>query len=154
MGQGIKMARVNVNKDLKWGLGKEQLVMRAVAQELTGWDEFKKLDKYDSFDYCANKDGTNCFVEIKSRRIKYGDYEETIVPASKIAKGLEIIGKGNKVYVVISFTDGIYYLNLANATVKFGYNARTDRGALELNHYAFIPLAQFKRVSKTLYTED
>jgi len=148
------MARVNVNKDLKWGLGKEKLVMRAVAEELTGWPEFKKLDKYDSFDYCAGKDGTSCFVEIKSRRIRRHDYEETIVPASKIAKALEIIGKGNKVYIVISFTDGIYYLDMTNATVKFGFNARTDRGALELNHYAFIPLEQFKKVSKTLYTED
>ena len=38
--------------------------------------------------------------------------------------------------------------------IKFGFNARTDRGAVELNHYAFIPLEQFKKVSKSLYTED
>ena len=75
------------------------------------------------------------------------------MPASKIAKALEIIGKGNKVYIVISFTDGIYYLDMTNATIKFGYNARTDRGAVELNHYAFIPLHQFRAVAKSLNTD-
>ena len=147
------MKKVNVKKDLKWGLAKEAEVMKLVAEEITGWPEFKKLEKYDSFDYCANKEGTNCFVEIKCRRILYGDYEETIVPASRIAKALEIIGKGNKVYIVISFTDGIYYLDMTNATIKFGYNARTDRGAVELNHYAFIPLHQFRAVAKSLNTD-
>ena len=77
-----------------------------------------------------------------------------MIPASKISKALEIIGKGNKVYIVVSFTDGIYFIDIANAMIKFGYNARTDRGAVELNHYAFIPLEQFKRVSKSLNTVD
>ena len=40
-----------------------------------------------------------------------------------------------------------YLLDLCNARMHFGYNARTDRGALELNHYAFIPLDQFKHLS-------
>ena len=50
----------------------------------------------------------------------------------------------NKVFFVINFTNGICYLDMSNANFKLGYNARTDRGALELNHYAFIPLEQFK----------
>ena len=85
-----------------------------------------------------------CFVEIKSRRIAKDAYEETIVPASKVARAIELIGQGNKVFFVIAFTNGISYLDMANATVRLGFNARTDRGALELNHYAFIPLDQFK----------
>ncbi len=71
-------------------------------------------------------------------------YEETIVPASKVARAIELIGQGNKVFFVIAFTNGISYLDMSNAIVRLGFNARTDRGALELNHYAFIPLDQFK----------
>ena len=67
------MKKVNVSKDLKWGLAREKEIMALVAEEITGWPEFTKLDKYDSFDYCANKDGTNCFVEIKARRIRRND---------------------------------------------------------------------------------
>ena len=33
---------------------------------------------------------------------------------------------------------------MSRLNFKLGYNARTDRGAVELNHYAFIPLDQFK----------
>ena len=57
---------------------------------------------------------------------------------------LLLLKKKLKVFFVIAFTNGISYLDMANATVRLGFNARTDRGALELNHYAFIPLDQFK----------
>ena len=39
------MKKVNVKKDLKWGLAKEAEVMKLVAEEITGWPEFKKLEK-------------------------------------------------------------------------------------------------------------
>jgi len=138
---------VNINKDLEWGLKREQYTMKFVSKELSDHGKFKKLEKYDSFDYCAWQEDKCCFIEIKSRRIGYEDYEETIVPASKIRKALKLIGLGHKAFIALNFTDGIYLLNLCNARMHFGYNARTDRGALELNHYAFIPLNQFKKLA-------
>jgi len=61
-----------------------------------------------------------------------------MVPAIKIQKALELIRLGHKVYFVFNFTDGIYFLKLETASVRFGFSARTDRGAVELGHYAFI----------------
>ena len=136
------MKKVNVSKDLQWGLRKEQQVIDHIGEELG--KEFEKLGKFDHFDYLGYRNGKQCYVEIKSRRISKDAYEETIVPASKVSKAIELIGMGHKVFFVISFTDAICYLDMANASFKLGYNARTDRGALELNHYAFIPLKQFK----------
>ena len=136
------MNRVNVKKDYDWGLKKEQQVMDHLGKELG--ENFTKLGKFDHFDYMGTRNQKQCFVEIKSRRIAKDAYEETIVPASKVARAIELIGQGNKVFFVIAFTNGISYLDMANATIRLGFNARTDRGALELNHYAFIPLDQFK----------
>jgi len=138
---------VNINKDLEWGLKREQYTMKFVSRELSQHGKFKKLGKYDSFDYCAWHEDKCCFIEIKSRRINYGDYEETIVPASKIETAIKLIGLGHKAFIALNFKDGIYLLNLCNARMHFGYNARTDRGALELNHYAFIPLDHFKELA-------
>ena len=136
------MKKVNVSKDLKWGLRKEQQVIDHIGEELG--KGFEKLGKFDHFDYLGYRNGKQCYVEIKSRRISKDAYEETIVPASKVSKAIELIGMGHKVFFVISFTNGISYLDMANASFKLGYNARTDRGAVELNHYAFLPLEQFK----------
>jgi len=146
-GGNEKMARVNVSKDYKWGLKQEESTMKVVSKELGTYGEFKKMGKYKNFDYCAWSENKCCFVEIKSRRINYKDYEETIVPAIKIKKALKLIGMGHKAFLALNFQDGIYILDLCNAHMHFGYNARTDRGALELNHYAFIPLEQFKQLS-------
>ena len=70
-----------------------------------------------------------------------------------MSTAIVLLVMGNKVFFVISVTDAICYLAMANADVKLGYNARTDRGAVELNHYAFIPLHQFK-TAEPLNTMD
>ena len=86
-------------------------------------------------------------MEIKSRRNTHDAYEETIIPSNKVRKALELINKGHKAVLAIQFTDGIYYVDLENAIIRFGFNARTNRGAVELNHYAFIPVHQFERIT-------
>ena len=72
-----------------------------------------------------------------------------MVPAVKIQKGLELIKLGHKVYLVFNFTDGIYFTKLETATVRFGFSARTDRGALELGHYAFIGINSLIQIGET-----
>ena len=147
----IVKKKVNVKKDYDWGIGREKLVISHIGEALG--EDFEKLGKFDHFDYLGIRNGKQCYVEIKARRISKDAYEETIVPASKVAKAIELIGMGNKVFFVISFTNGICYLDMSNAEFKLGYNARTDRGAVELNHYAFIPLRQFK-TAEPLNTMD
>lgn len=138
--------KVDVTKDYTWGLDEEPKVIKELAKIYKEWPEFKKLGKYNHFDYYSWTPKKCCFVEIKSRRNKHDAYDETIVAAIKIRKALRLIGLGHKALLVVNFTDGMYYLDLERATMRFGFNARTDRGALELNHYAFIPVNQFKLI--------
>ena len=140
----IKKPYVNVKKDYDWGLKKEPIVIKELSKLYKDRPEFKKLGKYDHFDYCSWDEEANIFVEIKSRRNAHDAYEETIVPSIKIRKALRLVGLGHKALFVINFTDGIYYVDFEKASMRFGYNARTDRGAIELSHYAFIPVNQFK----------
>tara|TARA_Y100001963_G_scaffold103290_1_gene142174 strand:+ start:390 stop:851 length:462 start_codon:yes stop_codon:yes gene_type:complete len=142
----IKKPYVNVKKDYDWGLKREPEVIEQLSKLYKDRPEFKKLGKYDHFDYCSWDEEANIFVEIKSRRNAHDAYAETIVPSTKIRKALRLVGLGHKALFVINFTDGIYYLDFENASMRFGYNARTDRGAVELSHYAFIPMHQFKQL--------
>ena len=122
---------VNTKKDKKFGLKKEEEAIKCFSDNAPKgkWNEF-----------CAHSTDRkrSAFVEIKSRRNAKDAYEDTMVPSVKIEKALNLIRLGHKVYFVFNFTDGIFFIDLEKATVRFGKNARTDRGALELGHYAFI----------------
>ena len=110
------MKKVNVKKDYDWGIGREKMVIKHIGDEIG--KDFDKLGKFDHFDYLGYRNGKQCYVEIKSRRISKEAYEETIVPASKVAKAIELIGMGHKVFFVISFTNAISYLDMCNANFK------------------------------------
>ena len=144
------MKGVNIKKDLEWGLKKEEEVIKEFKAVFKGkFGDFEKLGLYDHFDYCAHSlDGgrKSCFVEIKSRRNAHDAYDETIIPATKVKKALILIEHGQKVFLVINFTDGTYYVDLERASMRFDWNARTDRGAIERGHYAFLPVIQFKKI--------
>jgi len=142
------MANVNITEDLSWGTAKEQEAMKAFETNAPAgkWQPFTKMGKYSHFDFCAigtSRKHKLAFAEIKSRRCKKDTYPDTIVPSVKIQKGLELLNLRHKVYVILNFEDEICFVDLQDARMKFGFNARTDRGALELGHYAFIPLDQF-----------
>ena len=144
------MKGVNIKKDLEWGLKKEEEVIKEFKAVFKGkFGDFEKLGLYDHFDYCAHSLGNSrksCFVEIKSRRNAHDAYDETIIPATKVKKALILIEHGQKVFLVINFTDGTYYVDLERASMRFDWNARTDRGAIERGHYAFLPVSQFKKI--------
>ena len=133
---------VDTRKDVKYGLKKEEEAIKCFSANAPKgkWNKFKKMNEFNHFDYCAHSTDRkrSAFVEIKSRRNKKDAYEDTMVPSVKIEKALNLIRLGHKVYFVFNFTDGIYFIDLEKATVRFGKSARTDRGALELGHYAFI----------------
>ena len=143
---------VDTTKDTKWGLKQEEKVIKYFEDNAPKgkWGTFHKMNEYNHFDYCAHSTDRkrSAFVEIKSRRNKKNAYEDTMVPAIKIQKALELIRLGHKVYFVFNFTDGIYYVDLEKATVRFGKSARTDRGALELGHYAFIGVDILKEIGE------
>lgn len=65
-GDNVKK-KVNVKKDYDWGIGREKLVIQHIGDELG--KGFEKLGKFDHFDYLGYRNGKQCYVEIKSRRI-------------------------------------------------------------------------------------
>jgi hypothetical protein len=147
------MAKVDITNDLSWGTAKEQEAMSAFEAHAPAdkWQPFTKMGKYSHFDFCAignDRKHQLAFAEIKSRRCKRNTYPDTIVPSVKIQKGLELLNLRHKVYVILNFEDEICFVDLKDAQMRFGYNARTDRGALELGHYAFIPLDQCVALEK------
>ena len=142
---------VDVSKDKKWGLEQEKIAIahfeKAVGKK---WNEFTPLGLYSHFDYCAHAKKTRkcCFVEIKSRRNNHDEYEETIVPAIKIRKALALIAEGHKAYLVVNFLDGVYYLDMEKASLRFDWNVRRDRGTIEKGLYAFLGINQFKKIKE------
>ena len=141
---------VDTTKDVKWGLDKEMEAIKVFQSNAPKdkWSTYTKMSEYNHFDYCAHaKDRKrSAFVEVKSRRNKHDAYEDTMVPSIKIEKALNLIRLGHKVYFVFNFTDGVYFADLEKATVRFGKSARTDRGALELGHYAFLRVNELKKI--------
>merc|ERR1711924_293784 len=55
-------------------------------------------------------------VEIKGRRIKSTQYNDTIITANKITEGFKKIDEGYKVYYVFVFTDKIFEYELKEDT--------------------------------------
>jgi len=142
---------VDVSKDKKWGLEQEKIAIKYVERAIgKKWNEFIPLGLYSHFDYCAHAKKTRkcCFVEIKSRRNNHDEYEETIVPAIKIRKALALIAEGHKAYLVVNFLDGVYYLDMEKASLRFDWNVRRDRGTIEKGLYAFLNVSQFKKIKE------
>ena len=143
----------DTKKDYDWGILHEQEAIEAFQAnaDKEEWGVFEKLGKFSHFDFCSvstNSPHRMTFIEVKSRRCKRDMYDDTIVPSVKIQKALELIGNRNKVYLIINFEDEICFTDIVKAEMRFGYNARTDRGKVELGHYAFIPLRQFTTIVK------
>ena len=147
------MTKVDISKDYKWGTDLEEDAIKyfELNSKKKDWQPFEKLGKFSHFDFCAlntKKMGKLAFVEVKSRRCKRSTYDDTIMPSIKMQKALEIINNKHLAYLLLNFEDEICFVDLKVAKMHFGYNARTDRGSVELGHYAFIPLDQFTTVHK------
>ena len=52
--RGDTMMKVNVKKDNEWGISRETMVIKHIGDEIG--QEFKKLGKYDHFDYLFDTD--------------------------------------------------------------------------------------------------
>ena len=81
--------KMNVQKDLKFGLLKEQ--------------QLEKTSQYSAFDF-YNED---TMIELKSRRNHYSKYPTTIITENKLIFARK--NPGCNYIFVFAFTDGIYY---------------------------------------------
>ena len=153
------MTNVDISRDYKWGTELEDVAIKSFEKNVKDgdWLPFMKMGKFSHFDFCslnAKRRGKMAFVEVKSRRCKRSTYEDTIIPSIKMQKALAIINDKHEAYLLLNFEDEICFVDLKVAKMHFGYNARTDRGRVELGHYAFISLEQFKTIEKKEDTND
>ena len=99
------------NKQL-WDLGRQ--IEDDTLPKINKYFEcnFKRNDNdiYDILDF--KDDEAKKIVEIKGRRIKSTQYEDTIITASKVNEGLCRIDDGFRVFFVFVFTDKIYEMEL------------------------------------------
>lgn len=123
-----------LNRDLEFGFEKEKELL----------NKLKTLDPNINFSKnkfcCYDFESDNTIIELKSRRNKYNKYPTTMIGNNKIKKFLSL---DKDVYLVFSFTDGIYYVKCDDELINecsINTGGRYDRGKPELNEYCYIPI--------------
>jgi len=122
-----------LNKDLEFGCNKE----KELLQKLKTLDpDILFTKKFCCYDY----ESDNTIIELKSRRNKYNKYPTTMIGNNKIKNFLSL---DKDVYLVFSFTDGIYYVKCDDELIKkcdICKGGRYDRGRPEVKEYCYIPI--------------
>lgn len=104
-----------------------------------------KTSKYDAFDYIDKS--RKLLFELKRRRNNKDKYPTTIVPYTKILKGMTEINKGYKIYFCFLFTDGLYYYELKDFKEEWvKTNGRLDRGRPEFRPHYNIPITELVKI--------
>ena len=94
-------------------------------------------DIWDILDF--KDDDKKIIVEIKGRRIKSTQYEDTIITASKVMGGYQAIDEGYRVYFLFVFTDKSMIIELkADSSFKVKFT-----GTNSIRHYC-IPITELK----------
>ena len=103
-----------------------------------------KRNENDIFDILDFKDEEKkMIVEVKGRRIKSTQYEDTLITASKVNEGLCRVDDGYRVFFVFVFTDKIYEMELKeNQDFKVRFT-----GTNCIQHY-LIPVKELKEIEK------
>jgi hypothetical protein len=104
-----------------------------------GW---RTLDMMDT----ANK----IAVEIKTRRNRSDRYNETMVGENKYKKARKLMLKGWKVFLIIKFTDGIYFYRFPtklenDVRIEDGVDWR--RGFEDRKKHLYIPMIHFNKLT-------
>ena len=98
-------------------------------------------DIYDILDF--KDEEKKMIVEVKGRRIKSTQYEDTLITASKVNEGLCRVDDGYRVFFVFVFTDKIFEMELQqdqDFKVRF-------TGTNCIQHY-LIPVSELKEIKK------
>lgn len=102
-----------------------------------GDDVVKCTDEFVLYDFSNDA----VFIELKSRRNAKDRYPDTMIGYNKIRFFLDHPEK--KAYCVFKFTDGAFYIEVNEETVKqfrMSWGGRRDRGRDEFKKYCYIPV--------------
>ena len=131
--------------DVDYGLENEKICFDKIEKFFN--HKLNKLDYYNEFDF-TNSDST-IMIELKSRRCRISEYNDTMISISKINKAKKLIKNKFKQVAIYFF---FYYLN--NELYYWKYddkiNLRTDnncnyRGIRK--QYAYIPTNLLTKIS-------
>lgn len=128
-------------EDLAFGLEKEKIILPIITKYFN--DEINFIQyKYSTYDF----QGKKYKYELKSRNNKHADFDETLIPESKIKN------KSNKyIKFLFCFTDGLYYIKYNEKKFNkyklalFCRNKRADYNDKPALYY-YIPITDLKKI--------
>jgi hypothetical protein len=94
-----------------------------IIQSYFHTSSLEKLSVYHPFDFKSS----TCYFEIKSRRTKLNDYENTIIGLNKIQFAETNYKVGLKFYFIFHFSDGIYYYKYEQNDINILKQVRITR---------------------------
>jgi hypothetical protein len=108
-----------------------------------------KMPPKSPFDYAAKRGKLiEAIVEIKTRTNTFQKYPTYMISAEKVCACMQrSIYLRVPFYLVVQFTDGVYYWSSNQEGFTLDVGGRTDRGdTLDLEMVCHIPIDHFKRL--------
>ena len=129
--------------DIDYGLQNEKLCFEKIEKFFN--EKLQKLDYYNDFDFTNNND---LLIELKSRRCKITEYNDTMISISKINKAKKLIKIKSKqvaIYFFFYYLDNdLYYWKYDNKINLRIDNNCNYRGIQK--QYAYIPTNLLTRI--------
>tara|TARA_R100000951_G_C2637077_1_gene179647 strand:- start:239 stop:664 length:426 start_codon:yes stop_codon:yes gene_type:complete len=116
-------------KDLNQGLKMEDALLPIFENK---FGKLIKTKQYHVFDYINDK----YILELKTRNIKFGQYQSLMFGKNKLDKAKET--KDKDFYIFWKLQDGLYYWKYKEGEYKVAKGGRKDRGKDEINDLCFI----------------
>ena len=120
--------------DIDYGLENEKLCITKIQSFFN--QKLIKLDYYNDFDFTNSQN--SILIELKSRRCKIGEYNDTMVSVSKINKAKKIVKNKTKIteiYFFFLFSNNDLYFWKYDDTVKLRIDSCVYRSKTTKNAY-------------------
>ena len=124
-------------QDLKFGFNNEKIILQ-LLQSIDKFKDIKKTENhYDTFDFYND----NVYIELKSRRIHYGQYPDIMISKNKIDEGLEHTKNGKEVFILWKCLNGTFGWKVNEeefSQLRVGSGGTTRRGCDETADCYFV----------------
>ena len=130
--------------DIDYGLKNEIINIDRIQKFFD--EKIMKLDYYNEFDF-TNVEGT-LLLELKSRRCKLTDYNDTMISVSKLNKSKKLIKnkvKKIEIYYFFYYTNNDLYYWKYDDKVNLRIDNCNYRGELKKN--AYIPISLLTKIN-------
>ena len=135
-------------KDITWGERQEKYKL-PIMKTFFGDDIESTKEKFGSrFEFDFYND--NYFIEMKSRRCKYGDFQTLMFGENKLIKGDELLRENPnlKIFYTWNCYDGLYFWPHRSSPYSTRMSGRNDRGRDEYDICVHVRNKYIKKLSK------